>query len=262
MTGDSSRTFELTFTSRPENLILGREVCGGLLELWGATPVLIDDVKTALTEACDNAIIHGYLNSPDGSITVLASGSPSSVELSVRDSGDGFSPNPGTKGGLGMGLPLIATLADQYEVSGRPYGGTEVRMSFSLNSSTSTLSPKTDQADNGHPGGTAVLTTDLHSLIPRFVLAAGAGTELDVDRLSDLELAVDLATQGIRPGTMAVIQVDAEPDGLRCRIGPLEAERVTNLEAIRRLTERADIEEADSSQSLVIAVRAAGESAE
>lgn len=247
---NSSNAFELNFTARPDNLILGREVCGALLEFWGADRVLIDDVKTALTEACDNAIIHGYVNSDEGQITIFAAGSSEAIELTVQDRGDGFALNPELKGGLGMGLPLIATLSDQYEISGRPGGGTEVRMSFGLNSTPAALSPRLDQDESPKTLGSAHLTTDLHALIPRFILAAGSGTNLDVDRLSDLQLTVDLALEALQPGVFAWVQVDAASRGVDFSLGPLDGDRV-NLSAIRRLTQKAEIEEVDSVQVLL-----------
>lgn len=251
------KRFELGFPSRPEHLILGREVCGAMLEFFGAEPAVVNDVKTALTEACNNAIIHGYSSEPDGFVVVAAEGSSASMEVAVFDSGSGLKPHSPEAAGLGMGLPLIASLSDQYEISGAKAGtGTTVRMCFGLDSEPANLSSNQAAIEmvDGSSDADLYLKTDLSALIPRFVLAAGSGTDLDVDRLSDLDLAVNFALQPLRPGECTVVLVNTDPSGLKFRIGPLTSE--PNLGAIRRVTDRAQIDGTlGSGGDLVIDVR-------
>lgn len=242
--------FELTFPASPENLILGREVSGALLESWGAEPALIDDVKTALTEACDNAIIHGYSNDRQGNITVCGNGRPGrSLEISVRDQGHGLRLT-NDKAGLGMGLPLIAAVADEYVISGGPDGGTEVRMCFGLDSSPARLSrAPSDRRPADQQDGLAVLTTEEEILIKRFVIAVGSNADLDIDRLSDLELTIELALGGVMRDKP--VETSVGTDGLRSALtvtlDPVVGDSL-DLPAIRRLVREARVDRSNSSE--------------
>jgi hypothetical protein len=49
----------------------------------------------------------------------------------IADDGTGLRPR-GRHSGLGLGLALIAQLADEFEILSRSTGGTELRMQFKL----------------------------------------------------------------------------------------------------------------------------------
>jgi signal transduction histidine kinase len=51
--------------------------------------------------------------------------------VTVRDNGCGMQPRADSPG-AGLGLPLIASLADSFSVSVPPEGGTELSMTFPL----------------------------------------------------------------------------------------------------------------------------------
>jgi serine/threonine-protein kinase RsbW/stage II sporulation protein AB (anti-sigma F factor) len=53
------------------------------------------------------------------------------LEVVVEDEGGGTVPR-GDSPGIGVGLPLIATLAAESSITGRAGGGTVVRMTFPL----------------------------------------------------------------------------------------------------------------------------------
>ena len=50
----------LELDSRPETLTLVRGVLAGVAELIGLDPELLDDLKTAVSEACNNVVMHAY----------------------------------------------------------------------------------------------------------------------------------------------------------------------------------------------------------
>jgi anti-sigma regulatory factor (Ser/Thr protein kinase) len=87
----------------------------------------------AVTEACTNAVLHAYLDAPEpGDVEVQAYVSDGEVVLQVSDEGRGMKPRTDSPG-LGMGLPLIAQMADHFEVldhAERP--GVCLRMHFEL----------------------------------------------------------------------------------------------------------------------------------
>jgi serine/threonine-protein kinase RsbW len=91
-----------------------------------------DAVALAVTEAVTNAVLHAYVDAPEpGEIEVIVQRAPErdSVEILVCDDGRGMRPRTDSPG-LGLGLPLVATLADRFEVQARDGGGTRVRMAF------------------------------------------------------------------------------------------------------------------------------------
>jgi serine/threonine-protein kinase RsbW len=89
----------------------------------------VEDVKVAVTEACTNAVHHAYSGEP-GWLTLAAWVDGGLLHLSVRDRGDGFSPESATQ--AGVGLITIRALARDVGIRSDGSGGTEVTMSFAL----------------------------------------------------------------------------------------------------------------------------------
>ena len=125
--------FELTLPARPENVAVVRHAFGGLGEAVDVSDQTLADIKLAVTEACTNVVVHAY---PDheGPMIVQADVDSAAHRLTVvvADEGRGIVPRPDSPG-LGLGLPLIATLAESLELDSPGNGRTEVRMTFSLN---------------------------------------------------------------------------------------------------------------------------------
>jgi anti-sigma regulatory factor (Ser/Thr protein kinase) len=88
-------------------------------------------VALAVTEAITNAIVHAYIDAPEpGEIEVIAQRMPDDgLEIRVCDEGRGMLPRPDSPG-IGLGLPLVASLAERFEVHARAGGGTRVLMAF------------------------------------------------------------------------------------------------------------------------------------
>src|SRR6476661_4854480 len=60
----------------------------------GFSPDRIEDLKTAVAEACGNAIEHGNKENKTASVTVLLTAAPSQLEIKVAD--EGSEPLPDT----------------------------------------------------------------------------------------------------------------------------------------------------------------------
>jgi serine/threonine-protein kinase RsbW len=137
----------LQLRNQPENISLIRTTLAGVAEAIDLPPEALDDVKTAVTEAANNVVLHAY-QGDQGSLEVDIHIASSALTVAVRDEGIGISgqanapehsilkPDGPLAGGelaggsLKLGLPLIVALASRVEFRMRPAGGTEVRMEF------------------------------------------------------------------------------------------------------------------------------------
>lgn len=97
----------------------------------------LDDIKTAVSEAVTNAVIHGYQNG-EGVIELAASAEGKTLTVTVKDTGVGiadvekamepmFTTAPeGERSG--MGFSFMEAFMDQVEVVSAPGEGTTVTM--------------------------------------------------------------------------------------------------------------------------------------
>jgi anti-sigma regulatory factor (Ser/Thr protein kinase) len=122
---------EISLPARAENVAIVRHVLGGLGDALGIDEGVLADVKLAVSEACTNVVVHAYAGDGNGLLDLDVIASAARLELVVRDHGRGMAPRADSPG-LGVGLPLIASLADTLELGTAASGGTEVRMSFGL----------------------------------------------------------------------------------------------------------------------------------
>lgn len=121
----------LRLDSRRDSAGLVRAAVGGLAAPFALRPELLNDLKTAISEACNNAVEHAY-RGQNGVIGVHVDVGFEGVEASVRDWGDGFQRVAPKEDRLGVGLPVINALANRAEFLTSPGTGTEVRMGFDL----------------------------------------------------------------------------------------------------------------------------------
>lgn len=87
----------------------------------------VNDVALAVSEAATNAIVHGYRGEP-GTIHVTASIGDGELTIMIADEGEGLVPRTDSPG-LGLGLPIIATVARRLEVVSEG-SGTQIHMVF------------------------------------------------------------------------------------------------------------------------------------
>lgn len=90
------------------------------------------DVALAVSEAVSNAVAHAYRMREPGTIELRAELLvPETLLVVVADDGDGMMPNPRSTG-IGLGLPLMASLCVGLEIEPSPPHGTRVSMRFPL----------------------------------------------------------------------------------------------------------------------------------
>ena len=121
---------ELTLPARPENVAVARHAIGGFADVLDVPDQTLADVKLAVTEACTNVVVHAYPGG-EGPITLRATVDDGVLRVVVVDEGRGILPRADSPG-LGLGLPLIATLAESLELGTGDNEETEVRMAFRL----------------------------------------------------------------------------------------------------------------------------------
>ena len=122
--------------SRSENEEFARVVVAVFAARLDPTVEEIDDIKTAVSEAVTNAVIHGYRNG-EGIITLEAAIEENILTLTISDEGVGiadveqamepmFTTEPEERSG--MGFSFMEAFMDQVEVISAPGKGTSVTM--------------------------------------------------------------------------------------------------------------------------------------
>lgn len=113
-----------------------------IAEKMGFSKDRIEDLKTAIAEACINAIEHGNKFDESTKVEVTLSVGNASLEVVVHDQGDGVDPkkinrNRVDKDGLprrrGYGIFLISNMVNGFSIDHEPGKGTNVKMLIHLN---------------------------------------------------------------------------------------------------------------------------------
>ena len=107
----------------------------------GFSPAQVEDLKTAVSEACLNAIDHGNKLNASMKVGVVLTMEKSKLQVTVRDEGRGIGsvgvPSiedkvEGRDEPRGWGTFLIKSLMDEVEFEDTPEGGNLVRMVIHL----------------------------------------------------------------------------------------------------------------------------------
>lgn len=218
--------FRLVLPARAENVLVVRQAVAGLSEALGLPPGRVADLKTVVTEAANNVVLHAYRDEP-GPLEVSATPGKEAVEIEIRDYGEGFEPRPNATGeaSLGLGLPLIASLSDSFQISGGAGEGTSTTVRFAY--------AEPERSENGDRPPERV-TEELEMAISpgeivrpvlaRVIRALAARAELSVDRLSDTVLLGDALSTGkavdFSSGLVGISLRDGDGT-LDIRVGPL-----------------------------------------
>ena len=218
----------ITLPAKPENVAVVRHAVAGLAERMGMQEPGVGDLKTVVTEACMNAVVHAYED--EGPLQVEAFEEDGELTVVVRDFGEGIRPRPDVEGpSLRIGLTLIAALSKSFEIAGGLGRGTEVTMRLSLAPGTTNGVP-TDARPGFGPVEGAELTIGspdmVSSVLGRVVGVLAARRQVTVDRISDAALLTDAiaARAPLAFGKDQVsLSVSDEAEGIDLRIGPLPA---------------------------------------
>jgi anti-sigma regulatory factor (Ser/Thr protein kinase) len=123
-------TYTEEFPATPESVPKARAAVAGFALAAGATGDQLNDVRLAASEGVTNAVLHAY-SGPPGAFHVTASYAPGELWLLISDDGAGLRPGC-MRGGLGLGLAVIAQVSDEFQIVRRASGGTQLEMRFRL----------------------------------------------------------------------------------------------------------------------------------
>lgn len=236
-----SPNVRLRLANRAENVLLVRQALGGLADVLGLDAVTLNDISTAVTEACNNVVLHAYADG-HGPLEVELSAGAEGLEVIVRDHGLGLRPEAGTPqdASAGIGLPVIQALADRVDLRDVPGGGTEVAMRFQAQGSHSWEPMSEEEPAAGAEtdlqpptaGGEDVLTMTLgprpiaRGVMPRVLATLAARAHFTTDRIADMQRLADalLAHADGSTATERVgVSVSVAPRRLDVRLGPLRS---------------------------------------
>lgn len=117
----------------PEHVGVLREAVVAFAGASGAGQRSREQIALAVSEALSNCVIHAYAGRDrPGPVTVEAWAREGSVIVLVSDGGCGMVPRLDSPG-LGIGLPLIAQMSDQFDIEVRDdQPGVRLRMTFAI----------------------------------------------------------------------------------------------------------------------------------
>jgi serine/threonine-protein kinase RsbW len=235
---ENHATVRLELESRPESLTLVRGALAGVGETLGFDSELLDDVKTAVSEACNNVVLHAYSGEPGPLLLYLEVG-PDGIEVLVRDRGGGFRSVASSEDRMGVGLAVIGALSERAEFLTPPDGGTEVRMSFAGAPSTVRLvDDRVDAPPDSELSGDVVATLSpvllLGAVLGRVTRALAAGARFSLDRFSDVYLVTDaIAAHAERTASnrWMTFAIGSENRRLELTVGPFRDGSSSQLQA-------------------------------
>jgi serine/threonine-protein kinase RsbW len=229
---------QLRLPARPENVALVRQAVSGIADAIDVDPALVADIKTAVTEACNNVVLHAYSDETEGTMEVDANPGDEHVVITVRDYGEGMQPHASAGGDApspGLGLPLIAALTDRFEIHGGSERGIVVRMVFLLaegakmpdapNGAVSADAPEPPTGDSTLAAGVDITPGPLMApVLGRLIAMLAARADFSLERLSDAVLVTDALSANLASYIMGKRASVTFQDGRRkidLRVGPL-----------------------------------------
>jgi len=262
----------MVLPAKSENVAIIRHALAGLAEEIGMDEPGLADLKTVVTEACMNVVVHAYQGEP-GPLSVDAKPDPDGLTVVVRDEGGGIRPQADTeRDSLRLGLSLIAALSSSFSIAGGLDQGTEITMRVPLRGGGANGGDPVKMKP--FPADRTEMTIDrselLAPVLARVVGALAARRDLSVDRVSDAVLVTDAiavaAPTRFSDGRVK-LGLDERADGIDLRLGPMESGAASlirqDLEvpdvggSLEALADELTVEESDDGEYLVIRFAAA-----
>lgn len=135
----------LSFSALSQNESFARVTVAAFIAQLDPTMDELTEIKTVVSEAVTNSIIHGYENDPSGVIYINVTIENGSIDLKIKDEGIGISDVEEARQPLytskpelersGMGFTIMENFMDEVEVHSQPDKGTEIRLKKHLSKS-------------------------------------------------------------------------------------------------------------------------------
>jgi anti-sigma regulatory factor (Ser/Thr protein kinase) len=231
--------FRIILPSRPDNVAVIRQALAGAIEVLGLSESRLLDINTAVSEACNNVVVHAY-EGELGPLEVYLCVQDSELEVVVRDEGVGIrpkAPEPGLEV-QGLGLSLIQTLSDRVEFHGGVDQGTEVRMAFSLNGESESWirDLPADEDEIRQPPGELVIAVSAGPLaapvLGRVIAMLAARADFSLEGISEAQLVTDSLAANVPRvivGPSIQLGIDSPSEQLLVHVGPLEEGGATRI---------------------------------
>jgi serine/threonine-protein kinase RsbW len=136
------QTIEVNMPNKPGYERIAMECSASFARIIGFVQERIEDLKTAVSEACLNAIEHGNKGRPGARVIVTMSFDDDTLSISVKDEGVGVSELPkapnieerieNLEPPRGLGIYLIKQLVDHVEFNQMTQDGHVVRMAIKM----------------------------------------------------------------------------------------------------------------------------------
>jgi serine/threonine-protein kinase RsbW len=232
----------MSLPARAENVAVVRHALAGLADQIGMDEPGIADLKTVVTEACMNVVVHAYPAEEPGLLEVEAVPELDGLTVLVRDYGMGIRPRPDVdRPSLRIGLTLIAALSSSFEIKGGVDRGTEIRMHLPLLAREESAGPAPAAQATVEETAMRVGHPDLVApILSRALGALAARRDVSVDRLSDTMLLSDAISAGAPrafKGDHVCLSISDHEEGVELRVGPMESGGAERLRASLELPE-------------------------
>ena len=130
MSASAVRTFAASWSAVPESSPVARHSLVAHLRDAAVDEDQLADIALVVSEGISNVINHAYHRFVvPGEFRLSAELDDDELLIALEDDGGGMLPRPDTPG-LGLGLPLIASLSERFDVRTQPSGGTCLRVWF------------------------------------------------------------------------------------------------------------------------------------
>jgi serine/threonine-protein kinase RsbW len=228
-TSEKPKGLQMKLPAKAENVAVVRHALAGLAEQVGMDETGVADLKTIVTEACMNVVVHAY-GDEGGPLVVEAEADAEWLTVIVKDSGSGINPRADSeRASLKLGLSLIAALSASFSISGGLGRGTEVMMRVPIRRVTNGDEGGVRDLKPTESDGTEISIGRSELLAPvlaRLVGALAARRDLSIDRVSDAVLVTD-AIADAAPGRFedgcVRLGLDEGDDCVELKLGPMEA---------------------------------------
>jgi serine/threonine-protein kinase RsbW len=257
-TVDQAARIRLGLSSRAENVTVVRQALSGFADATGLADGNLNDIGTAVTEACNNASVHAY-GGGDGPLDVELLAWDGTMVVTVRDRGVGLTLDDGSPAQFpsdvdgelaGIGVPAIKALARTVRWSEPAGGGTQVEMTFStgpLAWEGSGLGDGFRESFAGESDGLAdaidvamAPVSVARRVLPRLLRVMASRAQFSVEKHADVQ-RVATVVLGAEEASWISRSVQARlvagRDSLEVAIGPVSAEDVSRLTVAARAIE-------------------------